>query len=243
MSILKLNKKVIFIGFLFVAGFTAIILFQHLHSKTVEAQNQATLTLQVSASQNRYLQLEPIPFNFKLSNQTTIPIKWDGMIIDGTLVFDKNVNFLVRGDDNNIIRHTGIDHSIDMITAGEVSLIGKNKEVKNLLSGNLLESLFPQPGSYQLQFEFTYRDFTYGQRRDVTILSNPVMIEITEPRGRNKLAYDYLKNVYEPVNRRGKVNDKIQVRQHFVDNFNDSVYGKYLTFNLASSYMMSKKLF
>lgn len=212
-----------------------------LKSDVAKAQNQDRLTLEASTSQDKYVQLEPIPFSFKISNRTTLPITWVGMIYEDQFVFDKEVNFLVRGEGNELVRHKGANRSGDFFPSSEVLQAGESKETRNLLEGRLLESLFPQPGNYQLQFEFTYSDFSGGHRRDLTILSNPVNIKIIEPKGVNLAAYNYLKTTYESVYRSGTYDEVTRMKQHFADNFSGSVYWRYIVFDLANSYSWSDK--
>ncbi|MGI8639073.1 MAG: hypothetical protein ACR2MG_03885 [Pyrinomonadaceae bacterium] len=238
MNKFKENNTFVLIGIfaVIICSLTAV-LFRHLQVNEVEAQSQTTLTLEVSTPQRKYVLNEPFLLDFKLSNQTTVPITWNGIPMLGA----RDVVAITRSEDGNEIKWDGRRSSIDGFMDTEIMESNKNKEIQNLIYGGILDHIFPQPGRYQLRIEFRYLDLSYGQKQDVTIISNPIMIEITEPRGKDRLAYDYLKNIYEPVDRRLKTEELIPLQQRFVDNFSDTVYGKYMTFKLAENYMLTKQ--
>jgi hypothetical protein len=87
-----------------------------------------------------------------------------------------------------------------------------------------------------LMVEFIYGDSTYEQAHIETIVSKPITIKITEPQGLDRKAYDYLKNIYDPINKRSNVKDIVEAEQYFVDNFRGSAYWKYITYKLAITY-------
>ena len=220
----------------FAIGFLFIFFAKQLHLNMVEAQNQNTLTLEVSTSQNKYLESEPIPLLIKISNQTTIPIKWKGMVINETLLLGKDVNFLVRRQGNELIRYNGMNHSGDIFPGTKVLQPNESIEVTSLLYDHLSEKLFPQSGNYHLQIEFSYDDFSFGQKQDIVIISKPINIQIDKPKGSNLIAYSYLKNIQSVLDRADS--DQIrQLRKQFADKYKESVYWKYVTYDLANSYL------
>lgn len=228
---LKGFKIFVLIG-LIVIGCGVAIWYEHTRVNVATAQNQTMLTLEVSTVQNSYLQREPIPVNLKLSNRTTVPIKWNGFLHIGP-----DINLVSRSETGVEVRWTGKTLNLDapfMNTA--IMQPNGTKEEKNIIDENLAEKLFPQPGRYQMKIEFIYSNYTYGQEQIETVASNPITIEITEPHGVNRKAYDYLKNTYEPTKKRGNVREIVGVEQYFVDNFPNSTYWKYITYKLANTY-------
>lgn len=199
------------------------------------AQNQNRLTLEISTSKVEYLQLEPIPLTLKLSNQTNNPINWNG-----NLDFGENIEFLVKPINSNEIRVK--NRSVETPIMNTKTILPDKEIVKqNLMDGESAERLLRQPGQYQMKIEFNYIDFSNSERQNVTITSNPIIIIIAAPNGNNLQAYNYLKQVYEPVNNGGDINEIISKRKYFADNFESSIYWKYLTFRLAKTYLLINK--
>lgn len=235
MNIFKAKKKLILIGFFSLSVcIAALIWFQSSESNIVAAKSQTKLTLEVTTTQSKYLQGEPIPLNFKLSNQTTVPVTRNGLLGIGP-----DINLETHSETGTEVRWMGKDISLDTPGSSlEVMQPGKNREEQDLIHESLVEKLFPLPGRYELRVEFIYCDCTNGQQQIETIVSKPIIINIDEPHGANRRAYNYLKNVYDPINRDGKANEKMVKLQYFVDNFSDSVYWKYLAYKLAINYFM-----
>lgn len=232
MNTSKKIKNFVLIGtIILISGILITWLQRSYFLKQVGAQNKTQLKLELSTSQNKFVQLEPIPFNLRLSNQTTIPIKWNGLLEIGN-----DISFVARAEDGTITSWNGSGHGADIIMDTEAMQPGENKTVQSLIDDSLAERLFSRPGRYQLQVEFRYLDYSFGQTQAQTIKSNPITIDVKEPVGNDRRAYDYLKNTYKPIRQRGNVEDRIRAQQYFVDNFQHSVYWKYITHNLAVAY-------
>jgi hypothetical protein len=214
-----------------------IICFQQLHLNIAKAQSETPLTLEISTPQHKYLQFEPIIIDLKLSNQTTDPINWNGDLHIG----GNNINLLMRSANGNEVRWKGDKGNVDIVVDSEVLQAGKNKEIQNLIDARFAEQLFPQPGRYQFRVEFNYTGLTYNQRQNVTIVSNPITIDIDEPKGKERIAYGYLKQNYQRVLDNGNIVEKTRVFQHFVDNFSNTAYGKYIIFDLGKAYLEAKE--
>ncbi|HEX8195600.1 MAG TPA: hypothetical protein VF571_05260 [Pyrinomonadaceae bacterium] len=208
-----------------------LVWFWQIQPISVTAQSNAKLTLEVSSDKNSYLQFEPIPLFFKLSNENTIPVKWSGY-----LAISKNIYFLVRRDGGSENRFHGPES--EMIMDWETLQPGKHKEQENLLNQYLGEQIFPQPGRYQVRVEFNYLDSTFGQLQRVKTMSNPITIDIQEPTGNDRQAYNFFKNTFEPVYKRFDQNEMLRLLQQFADNpnFKTTVYWKYIVYDLASIY-------
>lgn len=205
---------------------------QRMQFNAVHAQSEIPkLTLEFSAEQNTYVQLEPILIRFKLSNQTNAPIKYHGLLGLGS-----QLNFLVRQENGEVVR-------LDSFYNGNRSLSfytmqpNNSYERKELLEEKILEAVFPHPGRYEVRVEFTYSKDIGGKQQE-KIISNPVTFEIHAPQGINKQAYDYIKQTLEPKQNKVSIEELVQLRQHFMDNFGNSVYGKYIAIKLAGNYQM-----
>lgn len=91
------------------------------------------------------------------------------------------------------------------------------------------------PGQYRIRLEFTYQ-LIKENRQNQTITSNLVTISIEEPQGVNREARDYIKTVLKPNFRNMKLRQYILLQQDFVGKFGNTIYGKYIIFDLASTY-------
>ena len=71
----KIKMLIVIVVFAFTFWAMISIWFQSTKSNTVQAQSAPSkLTLELSANQANYLQLEPVVIFFKLSNSTNVPI-------------------------------------------------------------------------------------------------------------------------------------------------------------------------
>lgn len=214
---------------------SATVWFQPLQPNIVMAHSQPRLTLETSTSQHKYVQFEPILIDFKLSNQTSVPITWNGIPMFGS----EDIDILARTANGNDIRWSGKRSIVDGVVETEIMQPDKNKEVKNLIDEGAAEQLFPQPGRYQIRVEFSYLDLSNEQKENITIVSNPILIDIDEPKGKDRKAFDYLKNDYASAEKSNDIKEKMRVWQYFVNNFPDSVYWKYKTYKLGVIYLIT----
>ncbi len=74
------------------------------------------------------------------------------------------------------------------------------------------------------------------EKQQIKILSNSISINIVEPEGINRQAYEYIKGRINAVRQSSNYQAKIQIEQEFVDRHRNSVYAKYIIFNLAHTY-------
>lgn len=200
---------------------------------TAAAQSETLLTLEISTGQRRFLQREPIPLKFKLSNQTPLSIGWTG-----TLDFDRHVNLIMRSEGGVENKWTGAERSVvHAFGSGDTMDPGKSKEVSRLIGHGFVEQLFPQPGRYHFHAEFIYSDFSSGQRERKMISSDPILIEIAEPTGRERLAHTYLQTVIVPERDNWRLDERIPGLRYFTNNFRDSAYWKYIAYELGNVLM------
>ena len=235
MNILKKTKAFALINiFAAVACAVVVVWFKQLQPNSVEAQSQKMLTLVVTTPERKYLKLEPILFTYKLLNQNNVPISWSGIPM-----FGRDINLLIRKDNGDEIRQRQNYPGLPIYSM-EIIPPGKSKEAPDLIGADITEQLFPQTGHYQVRVEFSYTDFSDGQRQDVTIISNPITVKIDEPQGVNRRAYDYIKNTLEPVSHKDDMEERIKTYKYFVDNFRNTVYWKYKVYELGYLYSEMK---
>lgn len=204
--------------------------FQNLESNIAAAQTAPPkLTLEVSTSQNNYLLLEPIPIKFKLLNQTNVPIIWSG-----SLSLSENVYLLVKGGNGAEIRSESFFSGGGLI-GSSVMQPGMNVEKLVLLNEKRSEMIFARPGRYEVRVEFNYYKNSEGQQHE-KIFSNAITINIQEPQGINRQAYEYIKRTLEPDEFNVHPSQFVLLQQYFVNNFGNSVYGKYMVVKLAGTY-------
>jgi hypothetical protein len=194
-------KPLVIVGIF--GAFIAIIgWFQLRQSIIVEAQTETpTLTFKVSTRQNSYVLREPIPFDLNLSNQTNIPIR------SGSRLSFRDTNFLVLNENGETTRWEISKYSLDGSPSGVIE-IPPDKEMvsEELLDEELSEKIFSRPGHYKLRIEYVYDVYT-PRREQIKFMSNSITINIRMPQGNDKRAYDYLKDTYEPVRRKGDMEE------------------------------------
>lgn len=90
---------------------------------------------------------------------------------------------------------------------------------------------FPEPGAYQLQFVLKFSG--------VTLRSNTVEINVEEPTGLNKEAFEFLNKYENPSSFYWvwKIDDGVDCLREFVDKYGSSVYGVHAISHLAGIYL------
>jgi hypothetical protein len=203
------------IGFSIVLGFASLLLVYYVNPLRVEAQTQSLLVFEVSTSENSYLQLEPIPINFKLSNPTANPIGCAGYLGIGA-----NINLISRAENGTEFRWIGdfgLDSPIMDLTVQPNSHIQKS----DLISSSLARRLFPNPGRYELQVEFVQSKYVNQQKHIEIIKADPVVIQIKSPQGINQSAYQFLIN-QNLIEGGESLSGRVVKQQNFVNNFPNS---------------------
>ena len=199
----------------------------------VEARTPMDLRLEMSFSQNKYVRHEPIEFRSKLSNQTS-----ERIMLQPPIKFDPRIDFLVQRENGSEIRwkskdYYGYHHG--SVVFGTPSLQpGKVSEVRYLIDEEFATRMFAQPGRYRVRIEFDYEDLSTSERQRQTILSDHTFLEIEELRGANLLASTYLRNVIEPERGNWRLDERLPALRHFFNTFRDSVYWKYVAYELGS---------
>lgn len=201
--------------------------------KVAAQSDTAKLAFDLATLQNNYALLEPIPFQFKLANRTNTSIKWRGL-----LMFGSNLDLLIRYENGEEFRWEGQNRSLGSPITGFLTIQpGQEIQRKDMLGGSqILEKVFSRPGKYEVRAEFRYDKNSQNSQRE-TIISNSVTINIVEPNGVDLQAYNYIKQIIEPARYRERSsNELLQLQQNFLDNYENSVYAKYIAVEIASGY-------
>jgi hypothetical protein len=203
---------------------------KHLHS---QAQKDALskLEFQIRTAEEDFVLMEPIPINFVLSNETISPIGWRGLLAIGP-----DVSFLVRNEGGEETR-TEFSSTGDMLLNYTMMQPHDRLQRTVLMEGKNLEKVFPRPGRYEVRAEFAYDKDEDGQQQE-RIISNVAIVNIGEPQGINRQAFNYIKSIIEPRQNRISLTNLADLQQAFMDRFGESVYGKYMAVKLSSTYQM-----
>ncbi len=231
-----LKSKTMFARVIFLTSLVSAVTLIWLHESgpgRVEAQSDTDLRLEMSFSQNRYVKHERIDFKFKLSNPTG-----DRIVLDGPRQFDPGIDFLVQRENGSEIRWKSKNYYGNMgyrvLISPNTIAPGQANEARYLIDEKFATRMFPQPGRYRVRTEYAYEDLSNGGRELRTILSDHINIEVEGLQGVNLLASNYLNNVIETERRNGNPDEMFLALRHFANNFRDSVYWKYVAYELGN---------
>jgi len=189
------------------------------------------LSLEIRSTKEVFVQLEPIPIIFKLSNNTNHSI-----LGHGSFRFSSNfVSIFMKSPDGSTQEITPL--SLDRIlSVGKEVLIPPQTQVERSELLKLdLNRYFTVPGIYKLQALFKSRSGL-----DV-IRSSWLAVTITEPHGANLAAYKFLKqgtNVAR-VYRMHETDEQRNFFEAFVANYENTLYAPYIQMNLAEYYVFA----
>lgn len=184
------------------------------------------LKLDISTFKDKYAQLEPITFKFKVSNPTEENIL-------GHTSFNLTSNFtklLVRNENGEeqlfdnfspLAKQTGT--SVRPIKPGET------REVENLLNYKLNE-MFPSPGKYRVQAVL------FNWTKPGKAFSNVITIEITAPERNNLQAFNFIRQSPDSqmfFTGSNDLNKREQIWREFLLKYQDTVYADYVAFALG----------
>jgi hypothetical protein len=195
---------------------------------------ESNLIVRLSIAKETYLQLEPVPLTFKVSNPTSQTVKWQGVF-----TFGSDMDLIVQpvGGEEKIIEGRSINTAA--LASAPISMQpGQEIASGAVIDGvNFFEKTFPSPGVYKVRVKFRYEKIDGDDFKKETVLSNPVTITVTAPQGSDFVAYNYLKNTLEKARReRASTEELIALQRNFVDSYGATVYGKNQIWKLALTY-------
>jgi hypothetical protein len=219
-----------FVFLVVIAVFVCVITITRTQVNSITNTNQSTgfsnLTLQISSSKTRYVKLEPIPIGIGLKNGTANSVNFSTVLGLGPYL-----SLSVRNENNEEVQLQGnmLLPGYALITPASYTLSPNEVRQKQELLADSLEKMFPRSGRYTIQISLI-------DSSNERITSDPLTIEINEPQGIDRQAYNYIKGTIEPVQNRARIREMVQLQQYFVDNFRGSVYVKYVAVKLAGAY-------
>jgi hypothetical protein len=207
-------------------------LFLFLSLSPTQAQKSVysftALTFRIEPAGDKFLPMEPIPFNVTLSNKTERPI-----------IGHSEIKFVWGHIDLIVTDEQGQSVKIPDIQGIRIDRSPPQKEKiapgATFRSREVFYNLYPifqQPGSYQIQAIF------YNIGKEEKVESSPVTVTLVELSERQRAAFEQLK----PLNRgwlfAGQLpaDKKFKEFEDFAAEFSDTSYGDYATFILSKRY-------
>lgn len=235
-----MKKKLLFItsmSMLFVLLVPSIIFRGLAQEPSVPHRSDfSKLTLKIRSTKEDFVQLEPIPIIFNLSNETAQPIVGHAAL-ELPNKFVKLFMIEADGEPHEI-------QNLSPITAHTVAAPreispGENLESKQVLAFYLDKS-FPHPGSYRIQAKL------YDPSWTNEIKSNLLTIRVLRPDGLTLKALKSIKSMgassyfFSGVGFSSKEQERAAL-EDFAAKFGGTVYGDYATFSLGELYFYDKK--
>lgn len=190
------------------------------------------LTLEILTTQPSFVQLEPIPILFKVSNLTDKNVPSHG-------TFDFSGGYVQI----NIRQPNGQIRSINSLSMERARTIAVEKFLppqshfeKTQVISLGLNSIFPEVGRYGIQAVFL------GKDHQEAIRSAWLNVDILQPTGVNLAALDFLEKQTNIVTVFEEVNDEnIQTLESFISSYPESDYAPYVRFLLANHYLFEEE--
>lgn len=200
-----------------------------------EESQFSNLKLEISATKEKYLQLEPIPISFTVSNPTS-----DFIVGHTSFNLTANkTNLLVKNESGEEKIFNGFSPLPKQVGIRPRPVKpGESHQVENILNYRLNE-MFPSPGKYQVKAIF------YNALSKEKAFSNFINIEILAPEGLDKDAYDFINQSpnLSMFFTGGMVSLEKQERiwGKFLVNYDKTVYGDYVTYSLGEHFFYTGK--
>jgi tetratricopeptide (TPR) repeat protein len=185
------------------------------------------LTLDLAISKEKFVQLEPIPLNLRLSNKTNQPIVGHSAIDFSYNLIELFVFY--NGEKREI---TKSDRIIDGVAKAKIIRPRESYSSKELINLDL-DQTFHEPGVYQIQAVLHDID---GKQE---VKSNLVAVRILAPQGADAQAFSYIKSNGKPpytftsgleLHSSEQAQNVLKI---FVFSFRDTVYGDYAALDLG----------
>ena len=183
-------------------------------------------TARLSTSNQPYLRGEPVIFKFELSHPTLPASEWRELLSLST-----RIAVIAKNSSGQEFKWEG--ERFIAVRAAEMA----NREIESKLPFDLdtVQQIFPHAGLYDVKVSYIYY-LDRMPRVEAELVSAPIRVNIQEPSGINRLAYDYYENSVRPVLDRYIEREALAARREFSRRFGESVYAKYNSFELAKLY-------
>lgn len=224
-----MKKRILFVVFPLIGLFAAAFIASGQQTNQTNTRPFSDLTFKIAPTRETFLLMEPITLNISLSNDTASPIPGHQYIDFNGLFVDLDVT----NQNGDKMRISSLPTLRAMKEGIENKPIPPNQRFEVTDVFYTMHRYFPDTGTYKL--EATLRDAT-GQQE---IKSEPVIIKIIEPTGRDRLAYNFLKTkTVRPFFFNGDVRDNEGFKhlENIANQFGDTNYGDYAGFVIANKY-------
>jgi hypothetical protein len=190
----------------------------------------SNLTLKATCSRLDYMPYEPILLYISLNNETS-----EGVTGNFSIKFDRSLIRVVVTDENHIskeISNLSPERSSGFISKSIIKSGQKFESDEILFNLHTVASKF---GKYKLQF------FVRDVETEEEIKSEPFEINIIEPVGENKRAYKAVKSIVQKNQFFfAGVFSKTKQLEDIANNHQDTLYGDYAAYFVASRYYFDK---
>lgn len=192
-------------------------------------KNEPLRECEASLEKNQFILAEPIfvrfrchlpsregPPNFSRGTRIIIDLKDKTREYIGLKSIQSTIDFELLPPSS--VRGTGVPAEVSNVTYESEEIIDRSKE------------LFPTPGVYNMQFVI------FG------IKSSVFSIQIDEPLGANKFAYEFLSKYEYPLSFLWVTRDTTALLADFVRDYGETVYGEIAIKRLAELYLAKNEL-
>ncbi len=219
---------------LFIVLFIGLLLFGRVDQTAALSRSSGLsdgFTARLSTSNQPYLRGEPVIFKFELSHPTRPASEWRELLYITT-----RISVIAKNSGGQEFRWEGEGFVTPVIHQKRAAgMTDREIEFKLPFDLDTVQRIFPQTGIYDVKVEYTYTpDRMSGV--EAKLVSAPIRVNIHEPTGTNRMAYDYYQNSVRPILDRRVEREALEVRGEFSRRFGESVYSKYNTFELGRLY-------
>ena len=215
------------------AGMLVMILAsQMVRAGATGSDTEPTLTLKVQTLKPKYQKLEPIGVKFRVLNETPKTVTWAGFVGIGP-----SMNLLVKHNGGPEVLWEG--SKLLQVLVGQIPVDmqpgAESASVSTLLPMDLVSKVFPDAGEYAVRFQLLYTEYSpEGQQRKAT--SDEIRIIVLEPEGADRQAYQSASEILIAAKTGKSDAEVLALKQTFVDTFPQSIYAKFLGYELADVY-------
>ncbi len=207
----------------------------HFSSAQSKDENFSRMNFSIKTPKNAFLMSEPFSVISKIENYTGVATKRPVYCNFSA----GKIHFFAENIDKKVFEITR--------SKGYSGLSDGNKEARPLLSGsyietnqiikNFLENSFFTAGEYRVWAEL--EDADYSNPKPSRVISNSVMIFVSEPKEINYEAYLKYKELIDLESNLGKglLDSYCKMMQEFVDKYGDTPYASHIADNLAKYYI------
>ncbi len=220
--------------FFILSAISIIFLGQNSFGQETNIDDFENMTFEAELNKGSYLLSEPIFVKFKFANQTGLPkTSYSPVFIHESTL---KVKF---GDKISSFENLSSINGVPAVRFPRVFQPNEFTTREELFNSAFVGAFFPEVGNYQLQFILRSAD------GDKIIKSDIINIEIKNPQGTNKKAYDFLIKHKEYFGLSSWIFPEKagqSLLEIFVKNYGETVYGELAIHSLGNIYFNQGEL-